>query len=96
MWDEWDGSLVSLVVICGVPITTIPQPQLRVKLSKIYSEAGVKPLDFAIIHWPKSLPCAHHAIFIPPLNVFSQLHRCTSPGQGFSLLRTGLSISDLS
>lgn len=87
MWDECDGFLVSLLVICGVAMTTIPQPQLRVKLSEIYSEAGMKPLDFAIIHRPKSLPCAHLAIFIPPLNVFSQLHRRTSPGQGFSLLR---------
>lgn len=28
MWAECDGFLVSLVVICGVPITTIPLPQL--------------------------------------------------------------------
>lgn len=56
----------------------------RAKPCEIYSEAGIKPLDFVIIHQPKGPPCTHPAIFIPRLNVFSQLHPCTGPGQRFS------------
>lgn len=86
MWDEHDGFLVSLVVICGVPITTIPQPQLIAlgKLSEIYSEAGIKPLDFVIIHRPKSPPCTHCAIFIPRWMYF--LSYIITPAQGRDFL----------
>lgn len=85
MWDERDGFLVSLVVICGVPITTIPQPQLiaGAKLSEIYSEAGIKPLDFVIIHRPKSPPCTHRAIFIPRWMCFLSYIIAQAQGRDF-------------
>lgn len=76
MWDDRDGFPVSLAVICAGPITTIPQSQLTAerKLSEIHSVAGTEPLDYVIIHRPKSPPCTHSAIFMTRPNVFPQLH----------------------
>lgn len=47
MLGECDGLQASLVFICGVAASTIPQSQLRAgwKQSELCSDAGVKPLD---------------------------------------------------
>lgn len=84
MWDECDGFLVSLVVICGMPITTILQPQLIAGWSWArYTEAGIKPLDFVIIHQPKSPPCFHPAIFIPSWMYFLSYIIAQAQGRDF-------------
>lgn len=54
------------------------------KPSEIYSEAGVKPLDFVIIHRPKSLPSTHRAIFIPGWMYF--LGYISTPAHGWDFL----------
>lgn len=64
-WMWWISGITGLYLWCDYNHNSPVTAYCRVKLSEIYSAAGTKPLDFVIIHWPKSPPCTHCAIFIP-------------------------------
>lgn len=82
-WVWWIPGIVGSYLWCAYNHNSPATAYCRVKLSEIYSEAGIKPLDFVIIHRPKSLPCTHRAIFIPRWMYFLRCIIAQAQGRNF-------------
>lgn len=97
MWDECVGFPVSLASYLWCAFNHNSPAAAYEAERDIHCEAAAEPLDFVIIHRPKSLPCARRAIFIPRLNVFFLSHTVAqTQGWDFYPLKTVFGISDLS
>lgn len=96
-WDECAGCPVSLGSYLWCALNHNSPAAAYDAERDLRGEPGAQPLDFVIIHWPKSLPPARHAIFITPAEcIFPPLHCGTEPllgiyaGNSFSHLRPRL------
>lgn len=96
-WDECVGCPVSLGCYLWCALNHNSPAAAYEAGRDLHGEPGAQPLDFVIIHWPKSLPPARHAIFITPAEcIFPPLHCGTEPllgiyaGNSFSHLRPRL------
>lgn len=98
MWDECVGFPVSLASYLWRAFNhNSPAAAYEAERDIHCEAAAVEPLDFAIIHRPKSLPCARRAIFIPQLNGFSLSYTVAqTQGWDFYPLKTVFGISDVS
>lgn len=79
-WDECAGCPVSLGSYSWRALNHNSPAAAYEAERDLRGEPGAQPLDFVIIHWPKSLPPARHAIFITPAEcIFPPLHCGTEP-----------------